>query len=103
MNQEDFNKAIQEQVARSLETLTRKGEEYATEDRLHNFKMAAGLQGITQKQALAALLAKHIVSVYDMIWTDSGYPISQWNEKIGDSINYLLILRAMVDSELFHP
>ena len=44
-------------------------------------------------------MCKHTVSVYDLINDfESGKNISidLWNEKIGDSINYLLLLNAMV-------
>ena len=45
----------------------------------------------------AALLAKHIVSLYDMCFDgDTDYDISTWNEKITDSLNYLFLLKAIV-------
>lgn len=76
---------------------------YATimdaDDRLHNFKVAAGLQDCLPTTALAGMMAKHTVSVHDMIrGLENGlcYPIELWNEKIGDSINYLLLLAAAV-------
>lgn len=42
------------------------------------------------------------VSVYDLIQThEAGLPVSQgmWDEKIGDSINYLLLLTALIEDE----
>ena len=44
MNTNDFNAIIREQIERCENTLCQKAEEYATEDRLHNFKVAAELQ-----------------------------------------------------------
>ena len=44
-------------------------------------------------------MAKHTVSVYDMIRgleEGKSYPLELWDEKIGDSINYLLLLAAAV-------
>ena len=100
MNTDDFNKIIHEQIERCEDTLSKKVDEYAaTEDRLHNFKVAAGLQDCLPTTALAGMMAKHTVSVYDMIRgleEGKAYPIELWNEKIGDSINYLLLLAAAV-------
>lgn len=100
MKTEDFNKVLNEQIERSTDVLVSKAKEYATEDRLHNFKVAAALQGCSARQALAGMMAKHTVSVYDMCMDSSDYSISLWNEKITDHINYLLLLRAVVEEEL---
>ncbi len=99
MNTNDFNAIIREQIDRCENTLCKKAEEYATEDRLHNFKVAAGLQDCLPTTALAGMMCKHTVSVYDMINdVESGkdFPLELWDEKIGDSINYLLLLSALV-------
>lgn len=103
-NAELFANSISEMVDKSLDTLIKKGKSYSSdEDRLHNFRVAAALQGISEKEALAGMLAKHLVSVFDMVKTDESrprpYSSAVWDEKIGDAINYLLILRAMVDIE----
>lgn len=95
----DFDITVGDQIDRSINTLITKAKEYATEDRLHNFKVAAALQGCTPKQALAGMMAKHSVSVYDMCRSTELFAMGQWNEKITDHINYLLILRAMVEEE----
>ena len=45
------------------------------------------------------MMAKHTVSVYDLINDyDAGIETSvdMWDEKIGDHINYLLLLTAMI-------
>ena len=42
------------------------------------------------------MMAKHTVSVYDMCESGEQYPVELWQEKITDSINYLLLLNAMV-------
>lgn len=98
MQSEEFARLIEEQIKRSSSLLVDKAREYATPgDRLHNFKVAASLQGGTPEQALGGFLSKHIVSVFDMINSGTYYPEAVWNEKITDSINYLLILRAMVE------
>lgn len=91
-----FNSVIEGQIENCREMLIKKAEEYATEDRLHNFKVAAEMQGIEMDQALAGMMAKHTVSIYDMIASGDPYPQDQWEEKITDHINYLLLLKAIV-------
>ena len=100
MKSEVFNKHLQHMQAVTVDTLMQKAKEYATDgDRLHNFKVAAAIQGISPKAALAGMMAKHTVSVYDMIGTGEDYPLDLWEEKIKDSVNYLFLLWAMVNEE----
>ncbi len=68
-------------------------------DRLGHFKKAATLMNTTPKAALLGMFSKHIISVSDMCMDDQPQPVEKWNEKITDSINYLLILRALVEEE----
>lgn len=97
MKAEVFNQIVEVQLERCRKILCFKANEYATEDRLHNFRVAAALQGCTELQALAGMMAKHTVSVYDMVMGGQSYPMELWGEKITDHINYLLLLRAMVE------
>lgn len=100
MDNVDFETQINRQVDMSLDMLISKGEEYATVDRLHNFRVAAALQGIPMHQALSGMMAKHTASVYDML--KDGIDVhdsAKWDEKISDHINYLLILQAVLYEE----
>ena len=86
-------------MALCREILQRKTKEYTGDDtdRLGAFKAAAALQHTTPERALAGMLAKHIVSLYDMCFDDdTDYDISRWNEKITDSLNYLFLLKAII-------
>jgi hypothetical protein len=95
MNADKFNNIIQEQIKRCTDVLITKAKEYATEDRLHNFKVAAAIKGVTPVQALAGMMAKHTVSIYDMC-RENCSDLDLWDEKITDHINYLLLLAALV-------
>ena len=99
MTTNDFNQVIENQTIRINRVLFDKAKEYATDDRLHNFKVAAGLQGVPTKQALAGMMVKHTVSVYDMCMNECTFPIEIWDEKITDHINYLILLRAIIEEE----
>lgn len=85
--------------------MQRKKKEYTRDnaDRLSAFKTAAALQNCTPEQALAGMLAKHIVSLYDMCFAAGvSYDLDTWNEKITDSLNYLFLLKAIVKEEYDH-
>ena len=99
MKTEQFEKIVQEQINRCTSVLIDKAKEYATADKLHNFKVAAEMQNCTPQQALAGMMAKHTVSIYDMCNSGNDYPMELLNEKITDHINYLLLLRAVVEEE----
>ncbi len=106
MIQTEFNHVIYDQMERCEDMLVAKGAEYAPDvtrdsdlDRLAHFKKAAVIMNTTPKVALMGMLSKHLVSVSDMCTDGKEYSISKWDEKITDSINYLLILRAIIEEE----
>ena len=100
MDSKTFDTIVTRQIDKSYDILADKGEEYATEDRLHNFRVSAKLQGTTMRHALAGMMAKHTTSVYDMIQDPISYhDAEKWDEKITDHINYLLILQAVLHEE----
>jgi hypothetical protein len=100
MDTKKFEVIVDEQMDTCRNILVNKAKEYATEDRLHNFKVAAELQCTGCKEALAGMMAKHTVSVYDMCRDGKSHTMAQWNEKITDHINYLLLLKAVVTEEI---
>lgn len=96
MNGEEFKRISNMQIEKCFKTLDSKASEYSVEhDRLHNFKIAAELQQCDPKKALSGMMAKHIVSIYDMCTSEGIYPSELWDEKINDTINYLLLLKAL--------
>lgn len=97
MDQKKFDEAINMQVSKCQRMLKSKNEAYNPKvDRLESFKTAATIQGVSMKEALAGMMAKHTVSVYDMCMSDQKFPESVWDEKITDNINYLLLLSAVI-------
>ena len=47
------------------------------------------------EQSLWGMLTKHIVSIRDMVQSGESYSHDIWDEKLGDAINYLAILKAI--------
>ena len=99
MNAETFDGVVQNQITRSITVLTEKSKEYALgDDRLSHFKNTAVMQDSTAKQALWGMLSKHLTSISHMCRSDSN-DVDLWDEKITDSINYLFLLRALIEEE----
>lgn len=103
MNEKRFNELLSNRLYECTATLSVKANEYATDDRLHNFKVAAEIQNCTPITALAGMMAKHTVSVYDLVQRQEkgeDIPRELWDEKIGDSMNYLILLDALVEEKM---
>lgn len=105
MTNKEFDKYLEERLQMIRNTLSHKAKEYASNrDRMHNFNVAAVLQGCTPERALFGMAAKHLVSVSDMVWAlddDAIQPkptLQMWDEKLGDAVNYLCLLDAMIQA-----
>ncbi len=99
MDASQIEEVVNKQFVRCQELLVQKASEYAPVDRLHNFRVAAELQGISLEKALAGMMAKHTVSLYDLIERDETHWSDLWAEKIDDHINYLLLLLAILQEK----
>jgi hypothetical protein len=103
MKSKRFDEIFEETVSSSRNTLTNKAVEYSSEDdRMHNFKVAGAANTTTPTKALFGMYLKHYVSVKDIAdrvipGKPETYPtMAMLNEKIGDSINYMILLKALV-------
>jgi hypothetical protein len=97
MDQNTLNVAIHNAFYRDLGVLSEKAPEYVdvNKDRLSNFKKAAALQGMTPEQALFGMLAKHLVSLSEMVGNPND-DRPKWEEKITDARNYLYLLEVLL-------
>lgn len=96
MDTKEFNSIVEAQLDMCKNVLVDKAREYATDDRLHNFKIAATVQKETLRAAVAGMMIKHTVSVYDMAAASQTFPLEVWTQKITDHINYLLLMKAVL-------
>ncbi len=98
MNKLDFDKIVNNRLDAIEQTLSNKAKEYSTDtDKLHNFNVAAQMNNETREKALWGMATKHLVSVKDIIdaTTKGNFPSNAMiDEKIGDLINYLVLLEA---------
>lgn len=111
MKTKDFNAMVRAAINSCLQTLTTKNKEYGKKnDKLHNFKVAARKKNITPEQALAGFKLKHDVSIDDIIDDTALLNSDDFKkkygdgrlieEKIGDEINYFLLLKGLLYERL---
>lgn len=94
------NEIVDREVSRIMDraakVLSEKGKIYGDDGRFGNFKKAAGLLNLTPEQTLLGFNAKHLAALCDFCRCPSNIADDEWDEKICDTIVYMLLLRAMV-------
>ena len=101
MDNEQFRELAVNRMGACLSVLTAKNVEYSRGgDKLHNFKRAGAKLGCSPARALLGMKSKHDVSVDDLVadMERGSLPSREMvAEKIGDSINYLLLLEGIIE------
>lgn len=97
MREDEFQKILKDRLSKIETVLGAKAREYALSgDRLHNFKLAARVTDQTPARALWGIAVKHLVSVIDLIEDRLSPTEAMVDEKVGDLINYLILLEAIL-------
>jgi hypothetical protein len=99
MTQKDFDSMLESTFDDLRSLLCSKSKEYSTqEDKLANFKSAAAYLGCEPETALMGMWVKHLVSVKDYVrrLEMGDGSMNNWQEKIYDTINYALLLKALL-------
>ena len=100
MNHETFCALAAKRFQACQDILAAKSAEYSRSgDKLHNFKRAAALLDCSPEKALVGMMSKHIVSVLDIVddIEAGGLPDEALvSEKIGDLVNYSILLEALI-------
>jgi len=113
MDNESFDVYVEKRIEMIRKVLKSKGAEYSTDgDRLSNFKRTAQMKNETPEKALQGMWAKQLTSVFDIVdrVEKENRKMGLWfrlnprnwltkkllEEKIGDAINYLIILEVML-------
>lgn len=99
-----FNQIVENRLDKIRNTLVEKAKEYANDkDRLHNFNRGAAITGKTREDVLWGFALKHFVSFMDILDGIRGgkFPDKdKWDEKIGDLINYLILIDVCVIEDI---
>ncbi len=102
MTREEFTKRVEKRIDLVRQTLLTKHKEYAKDDNVfRNFDEAAGGFSLhsTSAEVLWSYMTKHLVSIKDIVSEDKLADSSVISEKIGDVINYLILLEAMLNQK----
>lgn len=103
MTPEMFEVVLEKRISMIREVLGKKASEYARgTDRLHNFKRVAAIKRVTVAEANIDGFCKHLVSILDMVddlKKGVHSPTLIWDEKLGDAINYLILLEAIIKED----
>lgn len=104
-NFHDFDVVVSNRVKKIQSILGSKAKEYASgKDRYHNFHKAARMRDTTPERALDGMMMKHVVSVDDLLcWIDEcpeKLTVEIVEEKIGDHINYLILLEGLLKKRI---
>jgi hypothetical protein len=103
MTHDEFNELLIARMGKMKHVLSMKAAEYAPGlDRLRNFRVAARYNAETPERALWGMLKKHLASISDLIdaLPNNSASMEIWDEKIGNTINYLVLLEALVNERL---
>ena len=97
----EFKEIIESRIEKIRAVLSEKKGEYSDfSSSYHNFDEAAKLFNISPEEALVGLWIKHMTPVFDMVNKMSlenfAPPDALFDEKIGDAINYLILLEGMI-------
>lgn len=101
MTLDEFDAVVERRLSLIKEVLFVKGREYTRDDdRLSNFKNGALILRCIPERVLLGYMVKQIVSVVDYVRDlESGVVHSreEWDEKLGDCVNYLILLEAVLE------
>ncbi len=103
MTNQEFEYVFNKRIEKCKKTLVEKAKEYARGDRLSNFKKASGAMGCCPESSLVGMWMKHIISIIDLVQDIENGRVADynlWDEKIGDAINYLILLDALITERL---
>lgn len=99
MTSGEFDKVLNRRLQAIREVLALKQKEYSSkDDRLHNFKTGARIQNTNQAATLRGYMTKQLSSVFDLIEKYGNNEVvseAVADEKIGDVINYMILLEAI--------
>jgi len=97
MSNQEFDAILQNRISKIRAVLGSKAKEYAQNgDRLFNFRLAGQINKTSMASALWGMATKHLISVMDLVEGRLDSTPEMVNEKIGDLINYLILLEAVL-------
>jgi len=99
-----FNEIMEKRIKLIRKVLQEKQQEYAScDDKLYNFKRQSAILNVIPEKALLGNMTKHLASILDIVdkIDKNVLPSNEMlEEKIGDLVNYLILLEAMIKERI---
>ena len=95
----DLDNFVNKRIEACRMIMSDRAGEYATVDRMYNFKRAAQITGSTLTEAVRGMMMKHLVSVLDFSEMRRDFNRTQLSEKFTDLHNYLYFLELAIVME----
>lgn len=101
MTNYNFNKVVEDFLAKTKAVLMKKEDEYSdgAEDRFKFFKSYASIANISPEKALYYCRLKHFTSLNDRILSGKKYSKQLYFDKLGDRVNYLILLYGLLEDD----
>ena len=100
MTKSEFSLFVENVLENSAGVLRAKNANYSSDvDPLHNFNAGADIGGCTPPQAAWFYCVKHLTALRDKILRNDFSDVADFQEKITDSIDYLIFIYALGKEE----
>lgn len=100
MNRDSFDKHCDKFIVSITDEMRKKGKDYSGDDDiLNNFKRNADALGVSKYTILAVYMNKHLDAVNKFMKDPNDSTSEPILGRIGDAINYLLLLSAMIKED----
>ena len=100
MKEQEFNELLAHLFNNSRNRLLQKSNEFSrNDDRLHHFKRAAESLRRSPESVLLGEAIKDWILILDMVddlGQDQNFALNWWEEKIGNVVNFMILLLALV-------
>lgn len=103
ITEKEFEQLFEERIRKCRDILIVKAKEYSTDlDKMRNFNVAGRMLGMAPYKVAFYYMMKHFESFYEIVIEDREVSRELWDEKVGDLLNYIFLIDAMVVKALFH-
>ena len=99
MNRQTQEKCFKELVSKMENTLLKKGNDYANEDRLSNFKLAGSISGLKPEVQCLSLIATKVARLGVLLNSDKEPNNESVQDSVLDLCNYGILLSMILSDK----
>lgn len=99
MNRQTQEKCFKELVSKMENTLLKKGNDYANEDKLSNFKLAGSISGLKPEVQCLSLIATKVARLGVLLNSDKEPNNESIQDSVLDLVNYGILLSMILSDK----